>query len=62
MTYDYECERCGTIEVEQRICDEPLSRCPLCTIGTVKRLISCSNFVLKGDCWYRDGYNSQKRD
>jgi putative FmdB family regulatory protein len=27
-TYEYECERCGTFEVEQKISDSPLTECP----------------------------------
>ncbi len=55
-TYEYLCEDCGyTFEAVQKITDEPLKECPSCK-GKVKRLISCTNFVLKGDGWYRSGY------
>ena len=55
-TYEYLCEDCGyQFDVVQRITEEPLTECPKCK-GHVKRLINCTNFLLKGDGWYRSGY------
>lgn len=69
-TYEYECERCGPFEVEQKISEPPLTRCPRtmreavrggfskepCD-GNVKRLIpSATSFILKGPGWFKDGY------
>ena len=55
-TYEYLCEDCGyQFEAVQRITDEPLKECPSCK-GKVKRLISCTNFLLKGEGWYKSGY------
>lgn len=68
--YEYECDRCGSFEVEQKITAEPLTACPHtmreavrggfvaapCD-GNVRRLIASStNFVLKGTGWFKDGY------
>ncbi|MFW6369007.1 MAG: FmdB family zinc ribbon protein [Myxococcota bacterium] len=54
--YEYACEKCGAeFEVEQRITDDPLTRHEDCG-GAVKRLISLSNFSLKGSGWYSDHY------
>jgi putative FmdB family regulatory protein len=59
--YEYECERCEEeFEVEQRITDAPLKRCPSCRSPKVKRLISQTSFVLKGSGWYSDLYSSPK--
>ena len=59
--YEYACERCKKeFEVEQRITEEPLKRCPSCRSPKIKRLISRTSFVLKGGGWYSDLYSSRK--
>jgi len=59
--YEYACERCDDeFEVEQRITEDPLKRCPSCRSVKVKRLISQTSFVLKGGGWYSDLYSSRK--
>ena len=59
--YEYTCERCEKeFEVEQRITEDPLKRCPICRSPKVKRLISQTSFVLKGGGWYSDLYSSRK--
>lgn len=59
-TYEYECGACGEcFEVQQRITDDPLASCPKCgKKGRIQRLISVSQFVLKGSGWAKDGYSS----
>ena len=55
-TYEYLCEDCGYhFDVVQKITEDPLKECPKCK-GHIKRLINCTNFLLKGDGWYRSGY------
>jgi putative FmdB family regulatory protein len=46
--YEYECRACNRVfEVEQRISDPVLSRCPECQ-GPVQRLIAASGgFIIK---------------
>ena len=58
-TYDYECSKGHTFEVEQRITEEPLKTCKICR-AKVRRLITSTNFVLKGGGWYADGYSSSR--
>jgi len=54
--YEYKCEDCsGEFEIEQKISDKPLKKCPKCG-GKVKRLISNTSFVLKGSGWYLTDY------
>lgn len=53
--YEYECGKCGTFEVTQRITEKPLGRCPTCK-GKVKKLISNTSFQLKGTGWYVTDY------
>lgn len=55
--YEYECNGDHKFEVTQSIKDEPLTRCPECK-KKCRRLISASNFILKGGGWAKDGYGS----
>lgn len=55
-TYEYVCENeaCGNkIEVMQKLSDEPLKFCPHCSKESLKKIISLSNFILKGTGWYK---------
>ncbi|MBM4391532.1 MAG: zinc ribbon domain-containing protein [Deltaproteobacteria bacterium] len=55
--YEYQCPDCGHLfEVLQKFSDEPVSTCPKCSLGNVKKLISQTSFVLKGGGWYNDHY------
>ena len=67
--YLYKCPIHGEFEIEQKITDEKIERCPRImgdrlTLGRsfpcgqpVERLISSgTTFVLKGPGWYKDGY------
>jgi putative FmdB family regulatory protein len=53
--YEYQCQKCGTFEITQRITEKPLSRCPTCKTK-VKKLISNTSFQLKGTGWYVTDY------
>ncbi|MBW2659030.1 MAG: zinc ribbon domain-containing protein [Deltaproteobacteria bacterium] len=62
--YEYECDKCEKVfEVQQRISDAPLEKCPECE-APVRKLMSMSSFQLKGGLkgggWYSDGYSSTK--
>lgn len=61
-TYDYICTSCGNAwELEQRIVEDPVKKCPKCGADTAKRQISQgAGFILKGGGWYADGYGSKK--
>jgi putative FmdB family regulatory protein len=59
-TYDYACEACGkSFELEQRITEAPIKKCPKCGELKAKRMISGGNFMLKGGGWYADGYSGK---
>lgn len=59
--YEYECLQCGkNREVFQKFSDEPLGTCPDCG-GQVRKLISNTSFVLKGNGWYVTDYASPER-
>jgi putative FmdB family regulatory protein len=53
--YEYDCPKCGVIEVTQRITESPLAKCPTCK-RKVKKLISATSFQLKGEGWYVTDY------
>src|SRR6188474_2475467 len=53
--YEYQCQKCGVIEVTQRITEKPLVKCPTCK-SKVKKLISNTSFQLKGTGWYITDY------
>jgi putative FmdB family regulatory protein len=61
-TYDYICSSCSNAwELEQRIVEDPVKKCPKCGKNTAKRQISSgAGFILKGGGWYADGYGSKK--
>ena len=61
-TYDYICTSCENAwELEQRIVEDPVKKCPKCGADTAKRQISQgAGFILKGGGWYADGYGSKK--
>jgi putative FmdB family regulatory protein len=53
--YEYQCQKCGTFEITQRITEKSLAKCPTCK-GKVKKLISNTSFQLKGTGWYVTDY------
>jgi putative FmdB family regulatory protein len=57
--YEYQCDNCGVFEVSQRITEDPLKKCPTCK-GKVRRLISNTSFLLKGNGWYATDYGRSK--
>ncbi|MEN8262345.1 MAG: FmdB family zinc ribbon protein [Nitrospirota bacterium] len=59
--YEYQCTKCSKkIEVIQKMTDKPLTECGSCG-GELKKLITNSSFVLKGDGWYVTDYPSADR-
>jgi putative FmdB family regulatory protein len=57
--YEYDCPKCGTFEVSQKMSDAPLEVHEACG-SKVERRISLTSFALKGGGWYSDGYASKK--
>lgn len=57
--YAYRCQSCGIqFEKHQKFTDKPLTRCPECRKGTVKRLLQPSAIVFKGSGWYATDHRS----
>jgi putative FmdB family regulatory protein len=58
--YEYQCNACGhDLEKIQRMSDAPLTDCPDCGAGALRRLVSAPGFRLKGSGWYETDF---KRD
>ena len=56
--YEYDCPKCGTFEVSQKMSDPALTVHEPCG-SPVARRISLSSFSLKGGGWHSDGYGSK---
>ena len=60
--YEYECRACGhRMEAIQKISDDPLTDCPECSQGELKKLVSAAGFRLKGGGWYETDFKSGKK-
>ncbi len=60
MKYDYDCAKCGTLEIEHPMAQDALTDCPECG-GPIGRLVTGGNgFALTGGGWYSDGYSSTR--
>ncbi len=59
--YEYECDRCKEIfEIFHKIDENCKVACPKC-LGPARKLISATNFVLKGSGFYVNDYPSKSR-
>lgn len=59
--YEYECLQCKhSFEIMRKFNDALLTTCPICD-GKLKKLISNTSFVLKGNGWYLTDYASTER-
>lgn len=51
--YEYQCDACQHLfETLQKMSDDPLTTCPACGKEALTKLISASQFHLKGEGWY----------
>jgi putative FmdB family regulatory protein len=58
--YEYRCSACGHhLEEMQRMADAPLRKCPECGKSQLKRLVSASQFRLKGSGWYETDFKNK---
>ena len=59
--YEYQCDHCSEVfEIFHKIDEDCKVACPKC-LGPVKKLISATNFVLKGSGFYVNDYPSKSR-
>lgn len=58
--YEYECRQCGhTLDILQKISDDPLTVCPKCDAKSLTKLVSAPNFKLKGTGWYETDFKNK---
>ncbi len=61
--YDYRCENCShEFEALQRVNQDALTECPICSEHALKKQASAPAFTFKGGGWYKDGYGSSGGD
>ena len=53
--YEYVCKECKTEKEELQNYNDPAPKCEKCK-KEMKRIISRTDFHLKGSGWYKDGY------
>ncbi|NIO03905.1 MAG: zinc ribbon domain-containing protein [Proteobacteria bacterium] len=59
--YEYQCTECREVfEVFHKINEEYRDGCPKC-MGQAKKILSPSNFILKGSGFYVNDYPSESR-
>ena len=59
--YEYQCNKCSQVfEIFHKIDEDCKVTCPKC-LGPAKKLISATNFVLKGSGFYVNDYPSKSR-
>ncbi len=59
--YEYQCNHCNEIfEIFHKIDEDCKVACPKC-LGPAKKLISATNFILKGSGFYVNDYPSKQR-
>ena len=60
--YGYVCRNCEhTLDVLQKISDDPLIDCPECGKPQLKRQLSAPRFRLKGSGWYETDFKKDKQ-
>ena len=58
-TYTYRCQNCGVeFDKVQKFADKPLTRCPECRTGSVRRIPQPPAIVFKGSGWYATDHRS----
>lgn len=57
MTYEYRCKNCGhQWEKEQKITENPETRCPSCHEESAQRLVSGgAGTIFRGAGWFKTG-------
>jgi putative FmdB family regulatory protein len=59
--YEYQCEKCNDVfEIFHKIEEDCNVSCPKC-LGPARKLISATNFILKGSGFYVNDYPSKSR-
>ena len=60
--YGYVCKNCEhTLDVLQKISDDPIVDCPECGEPQLRRQLSAPRFRLKGSGWYETDFKKDKQ-
>ena len=60
--YEYQCRSCNhEFETIQNMNDPVLTTCPDCGEESLKKIISLSDFRLKGDGWYETDFKTKPK-
>ena len=60
--YEFECRSCGHIsELMMKISDPVPTSCQKCQKGPLQKMISKTNFVLKGQGWYETDFKTKPK-
>ncbi len=60
--YEYQCSNCHhTFDLIQKMSDEPVKLCPICSQETAVRLVSAAGFQLKGTGWYATDFKTKSK-
>ena len=58
--YEYQCAGCHhAFDVIQKMNDEPIKTCPVCSKDKAVRLVSAAGFQLKGTGWYATDFKTK---
>lgn len=58
--YEYQCSGCHhAFDVMQKMSDDPVKVCPICSENKVVRLVSAAGFQLKGTGWYATDFKTK---
>ena len=58
--YEYQCSGCHhAFDVIQKMSDEPIKICPVCSKNTAVKLVSAAGFQLKGTGWYATDFKTK---
>ncbi len=61
--YEYICTACGgKLEIIQSFSEKAKRKCGECGELKLKKIISMNAFHLKGGGWYKEGYNSTRKN
>jgi putative FmdB family regulatory protein len=59
--YEYQCQNCWkTLEVIQKVSDSPLVTCQKCGKNSLQKLVSPTQFQLKGSGWYVTDFRNKE--
>jgi putative FmdB family regulatory protein len=60
-TYEYECPRCGVMDVFQSMRDPVLTECPTCHAKGLRKLVSAgAGVIFSGSGFWETDYNRSK--